>query len=114
MRRDAGAPQSGSLTVRWILNLIRGRRKARPLIARSADSPTARFIMELHVQVVHRAVSSVDHLVDRATCVKSQRVEPAATLVKKVKHRPDSVPERFGLLGCQSRAFHAYAIYTYT
>ena len=70
--------------------------------------------MEPHVQIVHRAVGFVDRLVDRAIRVKTQRVEPAPTLVKEVKHWPYSVSERFGLLGCEARAFHASTVYTYT
>ena len=48
------------------MSLIRGRREARLLVARSSRSATAQLIMELHVQVVHRAISFVDRLVDRA------------------------------------------------
>ncbi len=71
---DAGVSQSGTRTVRWTLSLIRGKREARSLIARSPDSATARFIMKLDVQLVHRAVSFIDHLVDRASRVKPQQV----------------------------------------
>ncbi len=66
------------------------------------------------MQLVHCAIRFVDCLVDHALPVKPQRVESPPAAVKKVKHRPNSVPERFGLLDGEARAFHAITVYEYT
>jgi hypothetical protein len=63
---------------------------------------------------VHRAVSPVDRLVDNVSLVKPQRVNSSTTPIKEVKHRPDSVPESFGLLGREAWASHADSVYTVT
>jgi len=70
--------------------------------------------MKRHVQRVHCRIRFVDRLVDHAFFVKSQCVEALPASMEKVKHRPYFVPERFSLLGCKARAFHAYTVYTYT
>jgi hypothetical protein len=62
--------------------------------------------MQRHVQFVHRTVSLVDYLIDGALVVESPRIESPTTTVEKVQHRPDSVAERFGLLGGKARALH--------
>jgi len=67
--------------------------------------------MELHVQVVHRAISFVDRLKDRTLLVEPQHVQAPAASVKKVEHWPDSVPESFGLFGREAWAFHAVTVY---
>jgi hypothetical protein len=48
--------------------------------------------MQLHVQVMHRAIRLVNRLINRPFLVKPQRVESPPASMKKVKHRPDSIP----------------------
>ena len=69
--------------------------------------------MEPDLQIVHRAVCFVDRLIARTVRVEPQGVEPPPALVMEVKHRPYSVPEGFGLLGCKARAFHGCTVRTY-
>ena len=80
-------------------SLVRGRRDAWSLAAGFSDPPTAGFVVRRCVQGMHRAIGFVDRLVDSTFLVKPPRVKPPPASMKKVKHRPDSVPERFGLLG---------------
>ena len=70
--------------------------------------------MKLHVQVVHGAIGFVDRSIDCALVVEPPRVQPPATSVEKVQHRPDSVPEGFGLFDREARAVHANTISTHS
>jgi len=70
--------------------------------------------MELHVQVVHRAISSVDRLIDRTLLVEPLHVQAPAASVEKVKHWPDSVPESFGLFSRKAWAFDADTVYRFS
>lgn len=70
--------------------------------------------MQRHVQSMHRAVSFVDRLVDRAFLVKPSHVESLPASMKKVKHRPDPVTKGSGLLGREARTFHAVTVYKYS
>jgi hypothetical protein len=111
----AGASESGAArTVRSAFRLFGRRREVRLLIAGFPDASTAGLVMERDVQLVRRTKRFVDHLVDWAFRVNAQCVEPAAALVQKVKHRPDSVPERFGFLGCETGPFHRRTVYRYS
>ena len=96
---------------RWILSLIRGSREPRPVLAGPSNPATARFVMQRYMQGVHRAIGFVDGLVDRAILVKPQQVQPLPAPIKEMQHRPDSVAERFGLLGRKALAFHADTVY---
>ena len=59
---------------------------------------------------MHRAISFVDCPIDLAIRVKAARVEPTPASIQEVKHRPDSVPEDFGLLWSESSPKHEYGI----
>ena len=99
---------------RWSLSAIRGRCESWSLLNGSSDPAPARFVMQRHVQCMHRAISLVDRLVDRALLVEPPRVESLPASMKKVKHRPDPITESSGLLGSESEAFHAYTVYTFS
>ena len=60
-------------TVRWSLAVIRGRRDPCSLVTCSTNSPTARLVMERHVQFVRREIGFVDSPVDDAFIVKNAR-----------------------------------------
>ena len=91
--------------------MIRGRRDPCSLVTCSTNSPTARLVMERHVQFVHRAIGFVDSPVDDAFIVEPQRVESLPASMEEVKHRPYPVPECVGLLGGEARAVQANTVY---
>ena len=95
------------------LNLIRIARADLGLIpTRSVGAALARFVMQLHMQPVQCAIRFVDRPVQRIVLVEPQHFEPSPATMNEVEHRPDSVPERRGLLGCQMSA-HADSVYGY-
>jgi hypothetical protein len=69
--------------------------------------------MKRHVQLVHCTVGFINRLIDQTLVVEPQRVESLPATMQKVQHRAYFVPERFGLLGGEARAFHAATVYTY-
>jgi len=107
----AGESRSRTRINRRSLSLIRGRCESWSHLTGSSDPATAGFVMQRHVQGMHRAISLVNRLVDRAFLVKAPRVESPPASMKKVKHRPDSVAESFGLFGRKAREFHADTVY---
>jgi hypothetical protein len=62
------------------------------------------------VQFVKRTVCPVDSPVKDSFVVEAQRVKPPPASIQKMEHRPYSVPKSFGLLGGESRAFHAWIL----
>jgi hypothetical protein len=113
-RRDDGASGSNLRTVRRRLSLIRGRARRGSLLIRSPHSRVTRHGKQRHVQLMNRTGCFVDRQVDPALLIVSSSVQSLAAAAKEREHRPDSVPQRFGLLLSDARKFHADSVYEYT
>ena len=85
------------------LSPIGGRFDLRSLVSRPANNWAARFVVKLHVQVVHGTVRFVDRLIDRVLLIEAASVEPTAASVEEVEHRRELVPEGVDLRRCDAR-----------